>query len=371
MKKGKNYLHLLLAFMGMLMLLCAGMTVSASERPRVRINNVDYVFYKNEQGKKPVAIAYIDDVRGSNLPTELYIPKKIKYKKKKYEVESFVWGDLEEYKYTTAIGQEPDKPYWRPNVAIPDKKHSYQACLKKITFAKGVLVYGPAYGYEKLKYVVFEDPNDLREARFYNCPKLKRLHFTKNYYWDWDYQSFDIKNCPSLKMTIDKKHKYLKMVGNDICSKDGTRLDNVVSGKKNYKVPKGVKEISAHAFWGNTAIETLQVRKTGLCGIYGLPNLKRIKMGKEYGNEYLFLSIKYTPPIKRLNIPEDVRYVYIQEEAGDSEINHIYLYSKNLKGGDLRRASVKTTFHVRNKKVEKKLRKFGFKGKIVIEKNMK
>ena len=82
MKKGKNYLHLLLAFMGMLMLLCAGMTVSASERPRVRINNVDYVFYKNEQGKKPVAIAYIDDVRGSNLPTELYIPKKIKYKKK-------------------------------------------------------------------------------------------------------------------------------------------------------------------------------------------------------------------------------------------------------------------------------------------------
>ena len=62
-------------------------------------------------------------------------------------------------------------------------------------------------------------------------------------------------------MTIDKKHKYLKMVGNDICSKDGKKLLNVVSGKKNYKVPKGVKEISAHAFWGNTAIETLHVRK--------------------------------------------------------------------------------------------------------------
>ena len=106
MKKRKDYLHLLLILTGLLMLLCAGMTVSAAERSRVRINSVDYVFYKNEKGKKPVAIAYIDDVRGSNLPTELYIPKKIKYKKKKYEVEAFVWGDLEEYKYTTAIGQE-------------------------------------------------------------------------------------------------------------------------------------------------------------------------------------------------------------------------------------------------------------------------
>ena len=166
-------------------------------------------------------------------------------------------------------------------------------------------------------------------------------------------------------------YKYLKMVGNDICSKDGKRLLNVVAGEKNYKVPKEVKEISAHALWGNTAIETLHVRKAGVSGIYGLPNLKRVKMDKEYGDESLFLIIKHTPPIKRLNVPEDVRYVYIQAEDGDSEINHIYLYSKNLKGGDLRKASVKTTFHVRNKKVEKKLRKFGFKGKIVIEKNMK
>lgn len=371
MKKRKNYLHLLLMLTGLLMLLCAGMTASAAEKSRVRINNVDYVFYKNEEGKKPDVVAYIDDVRGSNLPTELYIPKKIKYKNKKYKVSSFVWGDLEEYKYTTAIGQEYNKPFWRPNVVIPDKKHSYQACLKKIMFAKGVRVDGPAYGYEKLKQVVFEDPNDLGEAYFYNCPKLKRLHFTENFYYDEDGGAFDIKNCPSLKMTIDKNHKYLKMVGNDICSKDGKKLLNVVAGKKNYKVPKGVKEISAHALWGNTAIETLHVRKAGVSGIYGLPNLKRVKMDKEYGDEWLFLIIKHTPPIKRLNVPEDVRYVYDKAEDGDSEINHIYLYSKNLKGGDLRKASVKTTYHVRNKKVAKKLRKFGFKGNIVIEKNMK
>lgn len=120
-EKRKNYFHLLLMLTGLLMLLCAGMTVSAAEKSRVRINNVDYVFYKSEEGKKTDVVAYIDDVRGSDLPTELYIPKKIKYKNKKYKVSSFVWGDLEEYKYTTAIGQEYDKPFWRPNVVIPDK----------------------------------------------------------------------------------------------------------------------------------------------------------------------------------------------------------------------------------------------------------
>lgn len=52
-------------------------------------------------------------------------------------------------------------------------------------------------------------------------------------------------------------------------------------------------------------------------------------------------------------------------------VKKIYLYSKNLKKGNLKGASKSSTIYVRNASVRKQLKKFGFKGKIVIKKNMK
>ena len=374
MKTRKKYFHLFTMLMGLLMLLCAGMTVSAENgKNRVLIKGVEYSFYSS--GNKHEASATIDDVRGDNLPTELYIPRKIRYNKVTYKVTNFWWDGINKYEWW-GDDENPapvdNDTLWNLNVNIPDKSRSYHARLKKIKFAKGIKVGGSAYDYENLRQVIFEDPNDLYQAKFYNCPKLKRLHFPASLTNRYNY---DIKNCPSLKVTIDKKNKRLKMVGNDIYSKKGDILENVVAGKKEYKVPKGVRSVSGTAFWGNTAIEKIHLGTASIQGMDGLPNLKRIKVDKKRHKETSFYwnSTSYCPSVKRIDLPESIRYIYEPFDNGKflTAYKHIYVYSKNLKGGELGRVPVETTFHVRNKKVEKKLRKFGFKGKIVIEKNMK
>ena len=386
MKNRKKYLHLFAVLMGLLMLFGTGLTVSASSKmdAEVIIKGVQYRLYTDPYADtKHTAIAFIENVRGDHLPTELYITRKEKYQNKKYKVESYWWRDPapDRAKY---MDWKPvnDDMIWKQNIFIPDKARSYQACLKKITIAKGVEVWGEAYGYEQLRQVILEDPNDLKQALFNNCPKLKRLHIPAGMRNEYAY---DIKNCPSLKVTVDKKNKRLKMVGNDITSKNGRVLLNVTAGKKNYKVPKGIVGMREASLWGNTAIEKIHLGNASVSGICGLPNLKSIKVNKkknDNANKYFYWnSIAYCPSLRRIEIPETVRYVYTydfvlstnrNDPACFSPIKHVYLYSTNLKGGgDLEDIPADTTFHVRNKKVSKKLRKFGFRGKIVIEKNMK
>lgn len=375
MKKRKKHLHLLLMFMGLLMLFCTGITVSADTGwEKVLINGVEYTL--SSDGNRHTALAYIDTVRGDHLPTELYIPQKIKYKNVAYKVTNFYWSDY---------SGDPDSSYyewdlydtdtnWKQNVVIPDRNRSYHACLKKITFAKGVHVNGQVYDYENLKRVVFEDPRDMGHPEYYNCPKLKRLHIQPGIKGKLH---FDIKNCPSLKLTVDKKNRRLKMVGNDIVSKYG-ELMNVLPKGKYYKVPKGVKVIDQTAFWGDTTIEKVHTRKTPI-RVEGLPNLKRIKVdrkGSKYDTFY-WNDVAYCPSLRRVDLPESIRYIYKEDYFSAhlretlATVKHVYLYSKNLKGGELSEIPVETTFHVRNKKVARQLRKFGFKGSIVVEKNMK
>lgn len=384
MKTRKKYLHLFIMLLGLLLLFCAGMTVSADrEAQPVMMKGVAY--YLNDDH---TATAHIDNVRGDDLPTELYIPRKIKHRNVKYKVKSFNWSsDSDKYMDWKMVAGDT---VWKRNVAIPDKQRSYQACLKKITIAKGVEVWGMVYGYEQLRQVILEDPNDLKQALFYNCPKLKRLHIPagvmKNVY------AYDIKNCPSLKITLDKKSKHLKMVGNDIVKnlrnglKGTGRLLNVNAGKKNYKVPKETRFISRTALWGNTTIETIHLRKSTISGICGLPNLKSIKVNKK-GDEshklfqdFYWDDMAYCPSLRTVEVPESVRYIWGYsyglyndwDPSCYSPIKDVYLYSTKLKGGgNLEDIPADTTFHVRNKQVSKKLRKFGFKGNIVIEKNMK
>lgn len=379
----KRKFHLLLVFVGLLMLLCTGMPVSAAMSETVLIDGVEYMCYYLSSGK-PVAAAYIDNVRGDNLPTELYIPRKIKYQNVKYKVTNFYWDGPEDIyapdryvdRGTGSSTASPlnDDDVWRQNVVIPDKSRSYHACLKKITFARGVKVSGQAYDFEKLKQVVFEDPKDMMEAEYYNCPKLKRLHLRPGIFHR---VAYDIKNCPSLKLTIDKKNTRLRMVGNDIVSQYG-KLTNVLPKKKYYKVPKGIKSIDANAFWGDTTIEKVHTGKTPI-RVEGLPNLKRIKVdrkGSKYDTFY-WNDVAYCPSLRRVDLPESIRYIYKDDLFSSNwretlaTVKHVYLYSKTLKGGDLSEIPEETTFHVRNKKVANKLRKFGFRGSIVIEKNMK
>ena len=128
MKKRKKHLHLLLMFMGLLMLFCTGITVSADTGwEKVLINGVEYTL--SSDGNRHTALAYIDTVRGDHLPTELYIPQKIKYKNVAYKVTNFYWSDY---------SGDPDSTYyewdlydtdtnWKQNVVIPDRNRSYHA----------------------------------------------------------------------------------------------------------------------------------------------------------------------------------------------------------------------------------------------------
>lgn len=89
MKTRKKFLHLFIVLMGLLMLFGTGMTVSAAKlKKSVRIKGVEYDLFSDR-----TATARIEKVRGNDLPTELYIPKMIKYKKVKYKVEQFYWSD--------------------------------------------------------------------------------------------------------------------------------------------------------------------------------------------------------------------------------------------------------------------------------------
>lgn len=93
MKNRKKYLHLFAVLMGLLMLFGTGLTVSASSKmdAEVIIKGVQYRLYTDPYADtKHTAIAFIENVRGIILPTELYIPRKVKYQNKKYKVEVLV-----------------------------------------------------------------------------------------------------------------------------------------------------------------------------------------------------------------------------------------------------------------------------------------
>lgn len=133
MKTRKKYFHLFTMLMGLLMLLCAGMTVSAENgKNRVLIKGVEYSFYSS--GNKHEASATIDDVRGDNLPTELYIPRKIRYNKVTYKVTNFWWDGINKYEWW-GDDENPapvdNDTLWNLNVNIPDKSRSYHAAFKE------------------------------------------------------------------------------------------------------------------------------------------------------------------------------------------------------------------------------------------------
>ena len=106
------------------------------------------------------------------MKSELYIPSTVEYNGKTYRVRQFYWGDMGTYDQRRPSF---DRLAWE-TVNIPDQKRSYYACLKKITIAQRVLVQGMAYQFDQLEEVVLEDSNNMLDAYYNQCPKLKTLH---------------------------------------------------------------------------------------------------------------------------------------------------------------------------------------------------
>ena len=164
MKKMYYYIMAFPVFLFMVLLYPVSAKAAFVSPFAVTIGGVEYIL--SEDGKTGAAHARIDTVRGENLPSELYIPDKVGYNGKKYQVKSFSWGELDDY-FIDRDDLEYDlikngyDSLWKRKIIIPDKEHSYHACLKKITFAKGVDVAGPVYGYDRLRRVIFENPKDM------------------------------------------------------------------------------------------------------------------------------------------------------------------------------------------------------------------
>ena len=379
MKKMYYYIIAFPVFLFMVLLYPVSAKAAFVSPFAVTIGGAEYIL--SEDGKTGAAHARINTVRGENLPSELYIPDKVEYNGKKYQVKSFSWGELDDYFI------DPDDPeyylvedsytsLWKENITIPDKEHSYYACLEKITFAKGVDVAGPVYGYDKLKKVVFENPRNMIDARYNKCPKLKRLYLPDRISPSY----VDIKNCPSLQVTIDKKNKKMKVIGKDVYSKNGMLLYNVVNGKKVYRMKKSVTAISRKAFWGNETIEKIYFSDNSSVGciLSGMPNLREIRFGKNM-EFFEWLSLLYAAPIKRLDFPKKTRFFFgtsMKQYLG--KIEKVYIRADSLKEKMRRNIFPSgefpedTTFYVKNKKVKRQLRDmYGFQGKIIIKKKMK
>ena len=172
--------------------------------------------------------------------SEVRIPNKVKYQGDTYKVTFFSWDDWDQ-----DWKEETNRSY-KPAAG------SYQAVLEKITIAKGVRVSEPACHYQKLKKIVFEEPAGVSGTEFYDCPQLQSLYIPKKVkYWP------TVRKCPKVKIRISSCNPYLKVVNNDIYSKNGKTLYSVASTKANYKVKKSVKVIDDGAFYKNDNIKSI------------------------------------------------------------------------------------------------------------------
>lgn len=362
MKKINNYMLTCFFLVVLGLFFTVRIPVSAEDMSSVYIDGVEYNLTRTQY-----AVASIDRVRGEHLKNEVYIPSTVEYNGKTYMVKQFYWGDMGTYD-----NRRPsfDRLDWKV-VDIPDKEQSYYTCLKKITIAKGVLVQGMAYQFEQLEEVVLEDPDNMLDAYYNQCPKLKNLYINSRIA---EY-NVDIKNCPSLQVIIDDDNPYMKVIGKDIYSKDGKTLYDVVNGSKVYYVKNGVNKIAESGLCHNTSIEKLYLPNsvTNINGetIENLPNLKKIRFGKKM-DIFHWGWLEGCSKIKKVYVPakvKEIHYNYVNEKI--KNVKKIYLYSNTLKKGNLEGAPKSCTIYVKNVGVKRQLRKFGFKGKIVIKKKMK
>ena len=103
-----------------------------------------------------------------------------------------------------------------------------------------------------------------------------------------------------------------------------------------------------------------------------MPNLKFVRFGKKM-KTFNFIALLYSGAIDRMDFPEATREIYYPEDERMiiSPVRKVYVRAKKLKKGNLKAMPETTTFYVKNHRVEKQLRKFGFRGKIVIQPKMK
>ncbi len=216
----------------------------------VKIDGIYYnilLYGKNKKGKEVYSVEATYAYANGKV---LKIPNKIKFKGKKYKVQSVSF-------YEPAMDPE----------AFGAKLY------EKITQWKFSLPYETIYL-----------PKDATQF-IWNRNTMKAPNFKKIYVGS-KIKSFDLESSiydmPKLKVIIDKKNPYIKIKNGAVYSKNGKKMYCLINSKKKYKIAKGTKSVNVGQ---NKILEKVilpsSVEKLSESAFSNCKKLKSVKLNKK------------------------------------------------------------------------------------------
>lgn len=288
---------------------------------------------------------------------EIHVLSKIPFNGKTYDVSDFFFL---QHEYEDDLRDMNYKDPW-----YKIKPGSWQAVLQKMTFDAGLNdILMDCVNFPNLEEVSFDSRYG---PSFYNCPKLKRVYVGKT-----NRLGCFIQRCPNVKIIVDSANPYCKVIGKDIYSKDGKTLIRVASTKSKYKVRKGVTRIRMHAFARNDYIKSIilpdTVKATEVEAFSMMKNLSYVRLSRSMKETPYSLFVR-SKKLKTITYPANIKKINGYFGGADyCGLKKIYINTKSLKASGMRSIPKSCRIYVKNKSVKNRVRKNGFRGKIIIRK---
>lgn len=318
---------------------------------------IDGIRYTINEYSNTVTATLADDVTPMK---EIHVRSKVNINGISYPVKYFDFS-IGFHSYEEWINQVNYK-----NSRYAVKAGSWQNILEKATFDSGIqFIDFECVNYTNLKEVSFDTTQS--SLAFYNCPKLKHVIIGKNARCI----PF-VQKCPNVKITIDSKNPFFKVIGRDIYSKNGKILYQVSSTKSKYKVRKGVTKIAIGAFQRNDYIKTLflpdTVKNVQPNAFAQMKNLSHIRLSHAM-TESPYDAFSGCPKLKVVTFPSSVKTISGNtiEYIKPCQFKKIYINTKKLNISNMSDIPKSCRIYVKNNNVKKRVRKNGFKGKIIIK----
>lgn len=288
---------------------------------------------------------------------EIHVLSKIPFNGKTYDVSDFFFL---QHEYEDDLRDMNYKDPW-----YKIKPGSWQAVLQKMTFDAGLNdILMDCVNFPNLEEVSFDSRSG---PSFYNCPKLKRVYAGKT-----NRLGCFIQRCPNAKIIVDSANPYYKVIGKDVYSKDGKTLIRVASTKSKYKVRKGVTRIRMSAFARNDYIKSIilpdTVKTADVQAFSMIKNLSYVRLSRSM-KETPYALFTRSKKLKTITYPANIKKINGHFGGADyCGLKKIYINTKSLKASEMRSIPKSCRIYVKNKSVKNRVRKNGFKGKIIIRK---
>lgn len=350
MKKFKSFATFILVLL-LTLSFVPSINTQAAEKSIV----IDGVTYRPSPGGDSYYATLSNDVKPQ---PDIHVLDKIDYQGKSYPVGGFSFT-VNDYEYIPRHVNYKDKSY-------SVKAGSWQAVLRKVIFDSGIEdVLWDCVNYPNLEEVSLNvEHSDVN--CFYNCPKLKKVSIGKSGVVPL------IQRCPNVKITIDPANPYCKTIDNDVYSKNGKTLIQVSSKKANYTVRKGVTYICPEAFMKNDYIKSIVISNTvkniGINAFVQMSNLTSVKFSHSM-KEAPYSAFIDSKKLKKIAYPSNIKKIN-GNFGGTSRcgLKKIYINAKSLKKSNMKGIPKNCRIYVKNKSVQNRVRKNGFKGRIIIKK---